>query len=303
MALAITVIGAAGAAFIAGFFWRDVVIGMAALRWANERPVSRRALLTGYCTSVTSTPAARVTLAAASLTVLIAAIAPANDHDAAIRLTCVGCLALVVLGTTARTWPNAKRLSTGEIASGAESRAVRELTVYQSVGTSFMLAVVALLAITAGRDDALEVIAGAGAAFLAATLWNEVLIDGPFAVEADAMSAADRSTLLGYYAAMTAVAARPNLAAVFLAIATTTSMFAAQAAEGIPGYTLLLSVVLFAVFLTLASTVTWPAAARLGGGQYPAAQYRTVSRRLGRFHLLFVIMLMSVAALQAFGVS
>jgi hypothetical protein len=292
-------IAAAGAAFIAGFMWREVVIGWAALRWQGDMPVSRRAMVSGYYATVTGTPATRGSLAIACAAVLVFAVVGDGGSHPAARLTTLGCIAAVMLLSAAHTWPMARRLAARIIPPDREPAVLRRLTALQVTYALLMFTVVGVQAATVDSADLAGVVAAAAAAFLAATLWNEVLIDQPHATKTDPLSASDRSTLLGYYAVMTNVAARPNLAAVSAAILAAGWALGDRIVEGDGGPSIA-SGALFVVFLALAGGITWPSAVRLGGAEIHIAHYRKVTRRLGRYHALFVVLLLAITAFQVY---
>jgi hypothetical protein len=295
-------IGAAGAAFIGAFMWREVLIGWAALRWGTDMPVSRRALLSGYYAAVTGTGATRAVLGVVSVVALSALGVQAFGTLVWPPLVCAACLTVVLAMSSAQTWPAAKRLGARVVpACGEQQRATRALTASQLAYVALMSIVVGIQLATAQHHDLSPIIAATGAAFLAGTLWNEVLVDRSVSRGSQgSMTASSRSTMLGYYAVMTVVAARPNLAAVFLSIIVTAAALIAQVSGGVADPGAVLSLALFTVFLALASLRTWPAAARLGSNTLDYSQHSAASRMLGRFHLLFVIILLCIVTLQFF---
>ncbi|MEV5831960.1 hypothetical protein [Nocardia sp. NPDC052112] len=300
MSAAVVVVG--GAAFIAGFCWREVLINWSALRRIAIPDGSRqRVLPSGYYTWVTGTIVTRGVLGVV-VAVMGAALATQLTESGGqgwARLVCVGLLTVFLVLSLSRTWPAARQLVVGTGSRDTQMGGARRLLRYHVAYIAMMAAIVAIQLAMAEEGAASAAIAAGGAGFVAATLWNEVLIDRPAARLEVEPSDSDRSTLVGYYAVMTATLVRPNLATVFLAICATVAALVVQLlGTGTPAWATWTSLAIFAVFLVLAGLRTWPAAVRLGGNSESAEMQMRSGQILGRYHLAFVIMLFAIAGIQ-----
>lgn len=294
---------AAGAAFLAGLAWRDALICWAVLRWREDLPASREALACGYSRTVTDSWLTRLSWACAAL-VTAGASWLGSGWPVTSSVLALVCLVLAAGIEWLRARPTVRRIADR---TGANLPDLIQRLLLDRLAITVLMAVAAGVAVREAASGTLShVIAAAGAGFLAATLWNEVVVDratgrhlsgeGQPRPSTSAEEGA-RATMLGYYAVMTVVATKPNLAAVFGAMTATFVTLAGQLAREASS-TAIASMILFVVFGALASTRTWTAASVLGRNEMDPADHRETARMLGRTHLLFVVLLTAIIGLQ-----
>ncbi|MBY8863427.1 hypothetical protein K7711_43650 [Nocardia sp. CA2R105] len=243
--------------------------------------------------------AARVVLSAVLVVIGVGlAMQLCGDGPVWAAVTCVCIMIMFLVVGVLRIRPAARRLVTSPDSLDVQLPIVRRLLGYHVMGMAMMAAIVAIQP-AVERGTVSTTIAAGGAGFLAATLWNEVLVDRPAARLDAVLTERDRSTVVGYYTVMTATAVRPNLAAVSLAVSVTLGVLLTQLlGSGIPDWAAPTSLAILMVFLVLAGLRTWPAAVRLGGNTEPAEVQMRSARTLGRYHLTFVIMLAAIVVVQ-----
>ncbi|MFE6925457.1 hypothetical protein ACFVAV_30895 [Nocardia sp. NPDC057663] len=289
-----------GSAFLVALLWREFLIG-----WSTLRPTERlgSSLLSGYYARMTEATCS-CGVVGMVIVLMIAGLAvqlTRSDRPVWAGLSCVGLLTVFVVLSLLRTRVTARLLAVGT--ECLDIQAVTTRLLRHHIAYMTLLVVIVAIQLAAVEEGAgSEAFAVGGASFLAATLWNEVMIDRPATPLADMPSERDRSTLIGYYKVMTATLVRPNLAAVSIAVSTTLAALVAQLlGNGAPRWATSMSFGIFVVFLVLAGIRTWPTAVRLGSGSEPVEKEMYVGRKLGQYHLAFVIMLATVVGIQLAG--
>jgi hypothetical protein len=143
----------------------------------------------------------------------------------------------------------------------------------------------------------MRALAAAGAGFLLAVLWFDLMFDVQARGRAEVNEPARRS-IVAYYARVT-TAARPMNRLIALTMLVTIGALAAELARAeLPAWRAGLSLALTVAAVGLAALRTVPNAVRLGRGQEGAAQQSHLARSILRDHLLCVALIVAVLALQ-----
>ncbi|MFL6108058.1 MAG: hypothetical protein ACJ72L_13940 [Marmoricola sp.] len=293
-----TALAAMSVAFICGLAHRELVISSAAAQ-ESDWATSRQMFVSGYyriwCRASGTQRTIKV-LGAGALIGIVLGYSPARPWVAIVSIAAI----LSVLGTSSRrTWPLATSLASDAPDAVEQTRRVRTLRRHYTIQVLLLILVLALQASRIDGGIGAAFLAANGSAFLAATMWNEVVVDAAVSRGQGKLASLDRAALLGYYQVMTQRGRALNLAAVFLGIGVTLGALVFEVHSGtVPAALAIPSLIFFCAFLVVSTARSWRIATRLGNGEYRDFQLSSVSWQLSRLHRFFVLTLIAVATLQ-----
>jgi hypothetical protein len=299
-----TALAAALLAFIGGLMYRELVICSAASRDVVE-PTSRSHLfVSGYFEIWSRAAVTRLFIKLLGVGAVIAFVFNSSTAGPWATAVSIAATLAVLLNNSCRTWPLADSLASATREPVEQRARLRTLRWRYAMQVLLVTLVLALQTRRTDEGSTAAVLAVIGSAFLAATMWNEVVVDAAVSRGEGELSPLDRSALLGYYRVMTLSGRTSNLSAVFLSIGVTVAALVVEVqGENVPLVLSSISLVLFCAFLVASSALSWQMATRVAKGGYRDSQLRAISGRLGRLHRHFVSILVIVTALQVVAAS
>jgi hypothetical protein len=299
-----TALAAALLAFIGGLMYRELVISSAASRDLVNSTSQSQSFVSGYYGIWSRAAGTRLFIKLLGLGAVIAFVFNSSTVGPWATVFSIVATLAVLVTSSGRTWPLADSLASATRDPVEQRARLRSLRVHYAMHVLLLMLVLALQTWRSDERSAATVLAVIGSVFLAATMWNEVVVDAAVSRGEGELSPVDRSALLGYYRVMTLSGRTSNLAAVVLSIGVTVAALVVEVqGENVPLVLSSVSLVLFGAFLVASSALSWQMATRVAKGGYRDSQLRAISGRLGRLHRYFVSILMVVAALQVVAAS
>ena len=153
---------------------------------------------------------------------------------------------------------------------------------------------------TARRDNGeVNALAAAGAGFLLAVLWFDLMFDVQALRSADdELPEAVLSSIASYYRRVTTTARPMDRLIAFVMLVTLAAIVVELVRADVPAWAGWTSLVLAAAPITLAATRTLPNAIRLGAREDPADRQSALARSVGREHLVCLASIAGLLALQ-----
>jgi hypothetical protein len=138
----------------------------------------------------------------------------------------------------------------------------------------------------------------AGAGFLVAVLWFDLMFDSQVLPDRGRESAEALASVSAYYRRVTTTARPMNLLVGAVMGGTLAAIVAQIAGDAAPDWAAWASLALAGPAIALAALHTFPAARRLGSGGNPAEVRTGLARSIGRDHLLCLAAIAAVLVIQ-----
>jgi hypothetical protein len=138
----------------------------------------------------------------------------------------------------------------------------------------------------------------AGAGFLVAVLWFDLMFDSQVLRDRGRESAEALASVSAYYRRVTTTARPMNLLVGAVMGGTLAAIVAQIAGDAAPDWAAWASLALAGSAITLAALHTYPAAVRLGAGADPADVQIGLARSIGRDHLVCLVAIAALLTVQ-----